>query len=89
MLDIAKGKAKEIISSYSDQDKVQILTNDFGFNENKFLSKNEALRFLSTLQISPKNKRPLSILEKQKQLLSTKSKLFLSPIFKKTISLRI
>lgn len=73
MLDIAKGKAKEIISSYSDQDKVQILTNDFGFNENKFLNKNEALRFLSTLQISAKNKRPLGILEKQKQLLSTEA----------------
>lgn len=73
MLDIAKGKAKEIIESYSDNDKVQLLTNDFGFNENKFLDKNEALRFLSTIQISPKNKKTINILEKQKQLLSTES----------------
>ncbi len=71
MLDIAKGKAKEIIESYGDNDKVQILTNDFGFNENKFLTKNEALRFLSTIQISPKYKKTLNILEKQKQLIST------------------
>ena len=73
MLDVAKGKAKEIIESYGDNDKIQILSNDFGFNENKFLTKNEALRFLSTIQLSPKSKKTLSILEKQKQLLSTEA----------------
>lgn len=73
MLDVAKGKAKEIIESYGDNDKIQILSNEFGFNENKFLTKNEALRFLSTIQLSPKSKKTLSILEKQKQLLSTEA----------------
>jgi hypothetical protein len=73
MLDIAKGKAAEIIASCNDNDKIQILTNDFAFNESKFLNKNEALQFLSTLQLSPKNKKTIQILEKQKQLLSTEA----------------
>ncbi len=73
MLDVAKGKAKEIIESCGDNDKIQILSNDFGFNENKFLTKNEALRFLSTIQISPKSKKTISIIEKQKQLINTEA----------------
>ena len=73
VLDIAKAKAREIIQKLNETDKVQILTNDFGFSENKFLEKNEALRFLSTILISPKTKKPYSILEKQKQLLSNES----------------
>lgn len=73
MLDLAKGKARELIESYSESDKVQILTNDFGYSENKFLTKNEAMRFLSTIQISPKSKNTTAILEKQKQLIGTEA----------------
>ncbi len=69
MLDLAKDKAKDLIASYGDNDKIQVLTNDFGYNENKFLTRNEALRFLSTIQLSAKNKQPRQIIEKQKQLI--------------------
>ncbi|MBP6625092.1 MAG: BatA and WFA domain-containing protein [Chitinophagaceae bacterium] len=71
LLDIAKGKAKEIIESYGASDQIQILTNDFGYHENKFLEKQEALRALSTISVSSTSRTVQVILEKQKQLLQT------------------
>lgn len=71
LLDIAKAKAKQIIESSGSNDQFQILTNDFAYNENRFLSKNEALQQLSTIQLSSKSKKAETILEKQKQLLNT------------------
>jgi hypothetical protein len=71
LLDIAKAKAKQIIESSGSNDQFQILTNDFAYNENRFLSKNEALQQLSIIQLSSKSKKAETILEKQKQLLNT------------------
>ena len=71
LVDLAKGKAKEIIETYSSSDQFQILTNDFAYNENRFLTKGEALRFLSTIQVSATTRNAEIILEKQKQLLQT------------------
>jgi hypothetical protein len=79
LLDLAKGKAKQIIETSAINDQFQLLTNDFGYNENRFLSKNEALQQLSTIQLSPKSKLAATILEKQKQLLATE------PGFKKQL----
>lgn len=73
MLDLAKGKAKEIIETYNSNDRFQILSNDFGYNENRFLSKEDALRQLSTISISSTTRKADAILEKQKRLLQTES----------------
>lgn len=73
LVDLAKGKAKEIIETYSSSDQFQILTNDFAYNENRFLAKDEALRFLSTIQVSSTSRKAEIILEKQKQLLQTEN----------------
>lgn len=75
MLDLAKGKAKEVIESFSGNDQFQILSNDFGFNENRFLAKEDALRQLSSIQLSATNRKAEFILEKQKQLLLTEPSL--------------
>lgn len=71
LLDLAKGKATELIQGFTSNDQIQLLTNDFSYNENRFLSKEEALRQLSTIQVSSKSKTASTILEKQKQLLMT------------------
>lgn len=81
LLDLAKGKAKDLILGFSGNDEIQLLTNDFAFNENRFLSKDEALRQLSSIQVSAKSRTASTILEKQKQLLLTQ------PGLKKTIDL--
>ena len=71
LLDLAKGKAKDLIQGFSTNDEIQLLTNDFAFNENRFLSKDEALRQLSTINVSARSRTAATILEKQKQLLLT------------------
>lgn len=71
LLDLAKGKAKSIIESYSSNDQFQLLTNEFGYDENKFLTKQEALQQVGQIQLSAKTKKPDIILEKQKLLLNT------------------
>lgn len=71
LLDLAKGKAREIIQTLGSNDQVQILTNDFAYNENRFISRDEAMRQLGNINVSPRNRSAQVILEKQKQLLMT------------------
>ena len=70
-LDLAKIKAKEVIDELGINDRIQLLSNDFGYNENKFLNKQEALQQLGNIKLSAKSRQAQVILEKQKQLLST------------------
>lgn len=70
-LDLAKAKAKEIIEGAGNNDQFQLLTNDFAYNENHFLSKSEALQQLSNIVLSPRPRLAKTVLEKQKQLLQT------------------
>ncbi len=70
-LDIAKSKAKNIIENFGEADKFHLLTNEFGLNENKFLTQKEALAQLGQLYFSAKPRNTLTILEKQKKILNT------------------
>jgi len=71
LFDLGRAKARQLIESGSTQDVYQILTNDFAYNENRFLPRAEALQHLSTLTLSAKSRKAETILEKQKQLLGT------------------
>jgi len=71
LLDKARTKAREIIETLGTNDKIQILTNDFAYNENRFLSREDALRQLGSIHLSPRNRNAQTVLEKQKQLLQT------------------
>jgi hypothetical protein len=70
-LDIAKSKAKNIIESFGEADKFHLLTNEFGMNENKFLTQKEALAQLGQVYFSAKPRNTITILEKQKKILKT------------------
>lgn len=72
-LELAKNKARDIIESFGETDKFQILSNDFSSSENRFYTQKEALIELSRITISPKNRNTTAILEKQKKLLQTQS----------------
>ena len=71
LLDIAKGKAADIIEKSGPNDQIQVLSNDFGLNENKFMGRDEALQQLNQIRISARTRNVSSILDKQKKLLST------------------
>lgn len=83
LFDQARAKARSIIEAGSSQDVFQVLTNDFGFNENRFLPRAEALQHLGGLTLSPRKRDAAAVLEKQRLLLQTepaarKSQVFIS-----------
>ena len=72
-LEMGKNQARDLINSFGETDKFQILSNNFSSTENRFYTKKEALIELSRIAISPKQRSTSAILEKQKKLLQTQS----------------
>ena len=69
LLPIAKNKALEIINSYSDDDRFQILSNEFAGNQQRLLSKDDAINMLDEIELTPSAKTMSRIINRQKQLL--------------------
>jgi len=59
LIDLARTYADEIISAYSDADRIQVLTHDFESRHQVFYSPSEALQLINQVTISPSS-RPLS-----------------------------
>ena len=53
MLELAKEKARDIVNTYSDNDKFQIITNDFKGKHQRFVSKEDAVSFIDEIEITP------------------------------------
>jgi hypothetical protein len=71
LLEKARIRVEEIVSAYSTEDKIQIITTDFEGRDQRLLSKEDALTRLGEVQITH-NVQPLSkVLLRQKQALST------------------
>lgn len=73
LLDEARMKAIEVIEAAGEEARFHILTHDFGTNEHRFLSKQEALEKLGTLRSSPYSRPADQILAKQAQLLQAEA----------------
>lgn len=69
LLEIAKTKAREIASAYSESDKFQLLTNVFSGANDRFCSREEFLQKLDEVESDPTAKTIRDILQKQNQLL--------------------
>ena len=71
LLEKARIRVEEIVSAYSTEEKIQIITTDFEGRDQRLLSKEDALTRLGEVQITH-NVQPLSkVLLRQKQALST------------------
>ncbi len=64
-------RAREIIQGYKDEDKFQILTNDFEGKHQRLLSKEDAMTMIDELKISPAVRNMSEILKRQTQVLNT------------------
>ncbi len=53
LLEVAKGKAKDIVEAYGNKDQFQLLTNDFEGKHQRFLNKKDFLQALEELEVSP------------------------------------
>lgn len=70
LLESAKARVRQIASAYKDNDKFQLLTNDFEGKHQRLVNKTEFLRMLDEVEISPVF-RPLSdVVSRQQQALN-------------------
>lgn len=71
LLDEAKRKAKEIVSTYSSADKFQMLTNDFEGKYQRLLSKDAFERALDEVKISSNTRNLNQIVDRQQDVFSS------------------
>jgi len=71
LLDVAKTKAREILSAYNNSDLFQLLTNDFEGKHQRLLSKDEFLEMLDEVEISPSVKKLSEITKRQMDIENT------------------
>ncbi len=71
LLEVAKNKAKEIVSFYNDNDIFQILTNDFEGKHQRFIDKKDFLLYLDEIKLSNQSKSFEKILARQNQLFTS------------------
>ncbi|MFZ1749713.1 MAG: BatA domain-containing protein, partial [Saprospiraceae bacterium] len=68
LLDFAKDRATSIVHSYGDEDKFQILTHDFEGRHQRFVTKEDALSYISEIKVTPVVQTLGQVLARQKQL---------------------
>jgi hypothetical protein len=71
LLEKGKQKAREIVQAYANDDKFQILTNDFEGRHQRLVSKEEALNFIDEIKMTPSVQELSKVLTRQTQALNT------------------
>lgn len=69
MLDIAKRKAEEIVKGYTVDDEFQLLTNDMEAKHQRLVSKDEMIRLIAEVQITPVVRPLQEIVDRQADVL--------------------
>ncbi|MFZ4797897.1 MAG: BatA domain-containing protein [Bacteroidia bacterium] len=67
LLEVAKNKARDIVSYYGDNDLFQILTNDFEGKHQRLIEKKDFLLYLDEIKLSNQTKPFNKIIARQKQ----------------------
>lgn len=67
LLEVAKHKARDIVSYYGDNDLFQILTNDFEGKHQRLIEKKDFLLYLDEVKLSNQTKQFDKIIARQKQ----------------------
>ena len=73
LLEVAKHKARDIVSYYRDNDLFQILTNDFEGKHQRLIEKKDFLLYLDEVKISNQTKQFDKIIARQKQAFETEA----------------
>jgi Aerotolerance regulator N-terminal len=71
LLELAKQRARDIISAYAVEDRFQILTNDFEGRDQRLVSKEDALSRIEEIRTSPASRDLSKALTRQQQCLNT------------------
>jgi len=68
-LETSKQKASALVNSFSSNDRFQIISNDFKGDDQRLLSKDEALQIIQSITFSPETKLLSAVYQRQKELL--------------------
>jgi hypothetical protein len=71
LLELAKQRARDIISAYGVTDRFQVLTNDFEGRDQRLVSKEDALSRIEEIRSSPASRDLSKVLIRQQQCLNT------------------
>ncbi|MEY4926218.1 MAG: hypothetical protein RI894_654 [Bacteroidota bacterium] len=69
LLEKAKQRAREIVAAYAPDDEFQILTADFEGKHQRLVSKDDALKLIDEIKISPATQDLIKVMNRQKQVL--------------------
>jgi hypothetical protein len=69
-LEISKQKATALVSSFSNNDRFQIISNNFKGGDQRLLSKDEAIQSIQNISFSPETKQISTVFERQRDLLN-------------------
>lgn len=65
----AKQRAREIVEAYPEEDRFQVLTNDFEGRQQRLLGKDEALAIIDDIELSPATRMTSAVLTRQERVL--------------------
>ena len=71
IFEIEKNKAREIVKTFNENDKIQIITNDFEGKHQRFLTKEDAISTIDELKISAATKKISQILNRQTEFINS------------------
>lgn len=69
LIETAKEKAREVVNAYKPSDKFQLLTNDFEGTHQHFVSRDEFLKMLQEVRISPASRKLSDVVGREKDLM--------------------
>ncbi|MEL7122686.1 MAG: BatA domain-containing protein [Bacteroidota bacterium] len=69
LYETAKQRAREIIQAYSEQDRFQIITNDFSGRQQRLVSKEDALALVDEIENSPDVRQISKVVDRQQRAL--------------------
>jgi hypothetical protein len=71
LIELAKQRARDIVSAYGPADRFQVLTNEFEGRDQRLISRDDALNRIDEIQIGPSNRQLSKVLTRQQQALAT------------------
>ena len=71
LLELARQRARDIVSAFGVEDRFQILTNDFEGRDQRLVSREDALNRIEEIRTSPASRDLSKVLTRQQQCLNT------------------
>ena len=73
LLEVAKNKARELVAGFRPSDRFQLLTNDFEGRHQRLVNKDDFLKLLDEVQLSPSYRTITEVAQRQQQIIGKAS----------------